>query len=635
MSTDLMQRFVEMNKGWKLGDPIGYIRQDIPKIELPLYRGQRYEAMVPDTLDLAERAKLAVNGLTESADPQADYEPYPIVLFMSKPPQMIHNFWHTPLLGKFVMGLNLVRLMSGSEQNLHVEQAWLEMALKKQGEDGLIYTPLKGRPWAYEWYTPHALEDSLARALAQGGQQLSPYGTATLIGGLSVVARRSGDPFWKEVVRRLVDGLIILTAEAGDMAYVSPSILNADKNPPPNAKMPTSSYEIESSILPHALVHAYRMTGCEAGMRLVPKYFHYLRCHFFGPDGTFYSSPGCPDMAHFHAHARTLLAMTEYAEITGDREVIDFVIASYEWAKGLLANHEGDASIQVRRVPGADLIGFFPEWANASHRTHGETCQVTDMITTALRLSEAGVADYWDDADRWIRNHFAECQFIHTDWINRIVRGVGSQIKPYGTTERVAERIVGAFAGTPDPSDLYSGGHDHGIGHCCTANGSKALYWIWERILRCHDGKLRVNLLLNRASAWADVDSYIPYQGRVDVRVKQNADLSIRIPEWVSLEKVHCQVNGQERALQWEGRYAQVGLVQPGDVATLTFPISERTNRISIEKHDFTIVRKGNDVVSMHPPGQFCPLYQRQHYRDNEPRWRRVIRFVSDEGIEG
>ena len=40
---------------WKPGDPIGYISPQIPECEMPPYRGERYEAMVPDTLDLAER----------------------------------------------------------------------------------------------------------------------------------------------------------------------------------------------------------------------------------------------------------------------------------------------------------------------------------------------------------------------------------------------------------------------------------------------------------------------------------------------------------------------------------------------------------------------------------------------------
>jgi hypothetical protein len=39
------------------------------------------------------------------------------------------------------------------------------------------------------------------------------------------------------------------------------------------------------------------------------------------------------------------------------------------------------------------------------------------MIAVAMRLSEAGVKDYWDDADRWIRNQFAENQLLETEWI--------------------------------------------------------------------------------------------------------------------------------------------------------------------------------------------------------------------------
>ena len=46
-----------MATDWKPGDPIGYVRPEIPDFEMPDYQGERYEAMVPDTLDLAERAR--------------------------------------------------------------------------------------------------------------------------------------------------------------------------------------------------------------------------------------------------------------------------------------------------------------------------------------------------------------------------------------------------------------------------------------------------------------------------------------------------------------------------------------------------------------------------------------------------
>jgi len=107
----------------------------------------------------------------------------------------------------------------------------------------------------------------------------------------------------------------------------------------------------------------------------------------------------------------------------------------------------------------------------------------------------------------------------------------------------------------------------------------------------------------------------------------------VRIPEWVKPGETRCQVNGQDRELGWDGRYAKVGSVKPSDVAKLTFPIFERTDKVWIEKREYTVVRKGNEVVSIDPPGVYHPLYRRQHYRQDEPRMRKVTRFVSEETL--
>ena len=53
---------------------------------MPEYTGQRYAALVPDTLDLQERAMLAINVLTRATNPQADYEQYFGVNFRHNPP---------------------------------------------------------------------------------------------------------------------------------------------------------------------------------------------------------------------------------------------------------------------------------------------------------------------------------------------------------------------------------------------------------------------------------------------------------------------------------------------------------------------------------------------------------------------
>jgi hypothetical protein len=265
------------------------------------------------------------------------------------------------------------------------------------------------------------------------------------------------------------------------------------------------------------------------------------------------------------------------------------------------------------------------------------------MIALGLKLTDAGLGDYWDDVDRWARNMFAEGQLTHTDWIDRLhvagmegtreVDVLPSHINPiYQTTERVAERNLGCFAGWPKANDWYAG-QGMGIMHCCTGNAARALYYLWDHVLTHENGTLRVNLLLNRASPWADIDSTIPYKGQVDVKVKRELDLEMRIPEWVQPGEVRCEVAGVSRDLGWQGRYAQVGTVKPGDRVTLTFPIAERTDVVYVEKERYTLVRKGNEVVNIDPPGRYCPLYQRAHYRTDATRWRKMERFVSDESI--
>jgi hypothetical protein len=73
--------------------------------------------------------------------------------------------------------------------------------------------------------------------------------------------------------------------------------------------------------------------------------------------------------------------------------------------------------------------------------------------------------------------------------------------------------------------------------------------------------------------------------------------------------------------------------VKPGDVVKLTFPIFERTDKVWIEKREYTVIRKGNDVVSIDPLGVYHPLYRREHYRQSQPRMRKLTRFVSEETL--
>ena len=40
---------MEDGSEWEAGDPIGYVRAEIPEFDVPAYEGERYEVMAPDT----------------------------------------------------------------------------------------------------------------------------------------------------------------------------------------------------------------------------------------------------------------------------------------------------------------------------------------------------------------------------------------------------------------------------------------------------------------------------------------------------------------------------------------------------------------------------------------------------------
>ena len=234
-----------------------------------------------------------------------------------------------------------------------------------------------------------------------------------------------------------------------------------------------------------------------------------------------------------------------------------------------------------------------------------------------------------------MRNNFAEMQLTSVDWVyKKAERQTRKPVESNETADRVPERNVGVWAGWSTPNQWFG---QTGITHCCTGNAPRGLYYVWEHMLDHEDGELRINLLMNRASRWADVYSFIPYEGRVDLKVKEAfKSVLLRAPEWIETNspQVVCQVNGAARSLNWEGRYVNVGATRPGDKLVITFPISEKTVREKIGPQTYTLVVKGNTVVSIDPPGKDVPLYQdRAKYRKAEVQWRKVWRFVSEEQI--
>ena len=399
-----------------------------------------------------------------------------------------------------------------------------------------------------------------------------------------------------------------------------------------------------------ALSEWYAQTGDKDSRQLAEKV-----ARFMTKRGRWGSSAEGPSMAdsyeqarwqgHFHWFATGVVGLTDYATTTNDVQLLRHLKSYYEYSRQF----------------GIGRIGFFPavvsplaQRRSAGQRIYGgpgqndEGCALADMIDIAIMLSEAGVGDYWDDVDSMVRNHLVEHQMLDRERLQHIVaHSPKSEMRPgINNTENVIERNIGAFASCAEPTKMYAWWT-----MCCNANMMLAMHKAWDAIVRFDNGLAQVNLLLNRASPWVDIDSYLPYEGKVVLKNKQAERMSVRLPLWVDRKAVRCDVNGEKISLRWLGRQLQIANLQPQDTITITFPMVETTERHTERTYGttYTCRFKGNTLIDISPrPEEFSlkrissddgvftelnkemayPLYQRDHLKGNKAPTKEVTRYV-------
>jgi hypothetical protein len=112
--------------------------------ERPWLPGEHYDAVVPDTLDLANLAEWGLNALTGQGDLEepSNGEAWITNVFNANPPYLLHQYGAAGVMHpKMMEPLAALRVMTGSAQNLDAEQkmvGWLVRGLSD--EDGLLYS---------------------------------------------------------------------------------------------------------------------------------------------------------------------------------------------------------------------------------------------------------------------------------------------------------------------------------------------------------------------------------------------------------------------------------------------------------------------------------------------------------------
>lgn len=156
-------------------------------------------------------------------------------------------------------------------------------------------------------------------------------------------------------------------------------------------------------------------------------------------------------------------------------------------------------------------------------------------------------------------------------------------------------------------------------------------------------GTVSVNFLLNRSSAWLDVDSYLPHEGKLVLHIHRDIPrLQVRIPEWAGFAKVAFtrELNGSteqgkgSEPSRWVNEcFLLLGAASAGETITITFPLSRRQTVETAIGQTFITQWQGDDVIGISPEGEHHPFYSGRQVYEKAPMREGSIRRVENELI--
>jgi hypothetical protein len=564
-------------------------------------------AQVPDTLELADNGALGINGILGSLNPKMDFESVFLNILDVHPAYML--YWSGMVTGvqpKYAEALPLLRQMSGSKQDLDIEEGFFESMTRNASEDGLVYDrALPDRPWNVgvgygrkDWNEDYA-------NMAGNGRYLV---------GLTYMYQATGDEIWKRRSKKTAERMLELAITEGDKAwYPNPGLGNdfsyprvsgwTVKTPPLDPKEGAEGATTFYLYQPlRGFTRYYLLTGDERFLDLSQKFLNVGQNPKFwqGIDGL--SPEASYERGHFRGHLHGNLAavrgVLDYAVVVNNEQLKCWVRDCYEWVR----------QIGISRL--GILAHYLPEGSM-------EGCALGDLTALAVGLTDAGMGDYWDDVECLARNGLVSAQVSDLDELKRVAEE--GKERPQGALwggmwdlrfsnnnadrgslpgqevyDNVLERSRGAFCFLHDAR--YQ---DPMCMSCCTANGNQGFYFAWEGIIRRSGNTAAVNMWLNRRSPWLDVWSWLPYEGRVAVQNKGMKQIVVRRPSWAQASEIRVRIDGKTVTPIWAGNRMLFGNLRGNEQIGLEVPVK-------LDKASYSL---GN-LNDTHPNGVYACVFK-------------------------
>ncbi len=315
----------------------------------------------------------------------------------------------------------------------------------------------------------------------------------------------------------------------------------------------------------------------------------------FSPDNTFRHG------GHMHGNLRTLVGAADYALYTSDPVLFSRVDALFRYVRSE-----------------ATSFGFMPEVIGRQGDVVAtETCALMDFVGLAVTLANHGHPEYWGDVERVVRNQLAESQATELSWLKP---ATGKTDTDQFTWHDLAPRLVGAYAGWSSPTHflatsetLHWGGPElrgktRAFQNCCGGSGTHGFFIAWKNAAAFENGTLSVHLHFDKMLPEAEIRGYQPFQGKLAIRLKADASVRVRIPDFVEPGALKAEAGGGALPVKVWGNYAELGRHSRDTTLKITYPLSSRTEEVQIGNPGFRQYRyrvhwKGDTVTEMEPLG--------------------------------
>lgn len=634
------------------------------------FQGQYYQDTVPDTFDLAERAALALKGAFACIDTKLHHWMWFLVHYGAKTPSMRHCFPDVDCGPKLLEAMAMLCHMTGDTENQDIFHAYLKSVFDYLEEDGLYWVcrAENDRPWAAVYnFDPeeYAIKPS---------EDIARVGISSKVGQLCLTLyQASGDDYWLKLAEDIQSGIDKVTIRKDDYAYIPMYSGNhmpggilrtgwvttkeADEAAAANEgtamdtlgfllRTPCMMYQATESALSRDQADRWarylmkpKFWGkspvvCEKAMNTYGQLNDYV-----GDPSECVQEPICiagEEQGHWYLHhhstMRGLRGILEYGMTMSDSVAVEFARRGFDFSWSL----------------GIPKLGWVTEYPG--QKSWMEGCTVGDLIAFAIRLSDAGAGDYWDQVDSLVRNVLAEAQYTNPDVMRKISEnswldefpGSKANGRSYDGKD-IIDKTVGVFLSELEPDGAEMSVSKFQIMFCCMINCMTGLFYAWEGAVREDGDTAHVNLLFNRASKGLDVYSHLPYEGRVEIRNKGKKLIFVHIPGWTKKESVKLTVDGKETAYQMAGQFMLISGLNGTERIEIRFNVPEYSASYTVNartpmEKKYTIRFRGSNAVDISPRSKsptYYPFYTDENLRTaKKAGTKTVTRFIPDREIK-